>query len=401
MFSLTQLLPYDLSSRKNGALRSSLKEYQALVRAALQTIHAIQHRDYEKLDSLVGENACEIRAIWLCLQFSEISTNHSFSQDTLLEALNRINTLLEPLALNGLMRSDQSFQSVIEEHNLNIDFSTADFILIISFLLSEMKTTIPNEEHISTIFRIENASPKHLKRYGDVSTSFSLNLISKLRKMLAGISVQFVRKQAFALQDPLLVAMVSDQLTVVHNALPCIPMFWTYKTVLATAQQNQIPIILHAKFLKKSGEGYVQIDEEKLFYQVDENGIYQPVHPDPSDLDQAACIVQGIACIDEDSWSKSEWVSVMSGKSVIDVILAGAADHRQYPDPALDHMFENTQDPEYRIYQQRALAEGFAAKNPSTFFIQHVYAALASKVFSCEEGIFEAPIYASNTVGIL
>lgn len=297
------------------------------------------------------------------------------------------------------MRSDQSFQSVIEEHKLNIYFSHSAIILIISFLLSEMKTVDIDEKHISTIFRIEHTAPKHLKRYGDVSTSFSINLVNNLRKMLAKATVEFVRQQALAMEDLQLIVMASDAFTVTHNGLPCIPMFWACKTVLATAQHNQIPIILHAKFLKKSGEGYVQIDEEKLFYQVDETGTYQSVHP--SDLDRAACIVQGIACINEDSWSKSEWTAEMSAKSVIDVILAGAADHRQYPDPALDHMFENTQDPEYRIYQQRALAEGFAAENPSTFFIQHVYAALASKVFSCEEGIFEAPAYASTTVGIL
>ncbi|MBS0652099.1 MAG: hypothetical protein JSR39_01085 [Verrucomicrobia bacterium] len=382
MLYLSELLPYELDSKKNGSLRSSLKEYQALINAATQAVQAVHNRDYQKFDSLVGENACEIRAIWLCQLVSSISQNINCLERDLLEVLNRLEGLLEHSSLDALMRSEQTFQTIVQSNNLQISVSYNELILIVSFLLSEMKAVKCSNESIPTIFRVENAAPKNLKRYGDVSTSFALNLISKLRKTLAAASVQFVREKAFALQDADLIAKVSDEFTFVHNALPCIPMFWTYKTLLSTAQQESIPLVIYAKFLEKNGEEYSLVDEEKLFYAVGRDGAYRQVQPTAADLEKPACIIQGIAVVDRNSWSKSEWKARMSEKSVIDVVLAGAADHRQYPDAALDSLFDDVEDRAYSAYKQHALNEGFAVENPSTFFIQHVYAALTGNLIT-------------------
>lgn len=382
---LSNMLPYDLDSKKNGNLRSSLKEYQALIKAARQAIQALKRSDYQKFDSLVGENACEIRAIWLCQLVMNINETMNRLEKDLLKVGDQLENLLEQSKIDALMRSEQSFQTVIEHNNLNIPISDNELIIIISFLLSEMKAVKSYEEHIPTIFRVESAAPKNLKRYGEVSNSFALNLISKLRKTLAAASVQYVREKAFALQDADLITMVSDSFTLVHNALPCIPMYWTYQTVLATAQQEGIPIIIHAKFIQKNGEEYSLVDEEKLFYEVGPDGTYRQVQPTTADLEKPACIIQGIATIDLATWSKSEWKARMRNTSVIDVILAGAADHRQYPDAALDSLFDAIEDRQYTAYKQLALKEGFAAENPTTFFIQHVYASLTSNFFSPAE----------------
>lgn len=60
----------------------------------------------------------------------------------------------------------------------------------------------------------------------------------------------------------------------------------------------------------------------------------------------------------------------------IDVILAGAADHRQY----LTQDTASIEDEEFNRYRQMAREEGFALTNPTTFFIQHVYATVIGQL---------------------
>ena len=55
------------------------------------------------------------------------------------------------------------------------------------------------------------------------------------------------------------------------------------------------------------------------------------------------------------------------------VILAGAADHRQYPDSEEDRRIEVLGDEEFESYRTLARSSGYALENPSIFFIQHVY----------------------------
>ncbi|MBS0620639.1 MAG: hypothetical protein JSS61_04170 [Verrucomicrobia bacterium] len=61
-------------------------------------------------------------------------------------------------------------------------------------------------------------------------------------------------------------------------------------------------------------------------------------------------------------------------------ILAGAADHRQYPDPKEDRRIEELEDGEFESYRKMARASGYALENPSTFFIQHVYPITVGKL---------------------
>lgn len=70
--------------------------------------------------------------------------------------------------------------------------------------------------------------------------------------------------------------------------------------------------------------------------------------------------------------SKSIWKAAITTQK-LGVILAGAADHRQYPDPEEDRRIEVLSDEEFESYRTLARSSGYALENPSIFFIQHVY----------------------------
>ena len=65
---LSHLLPYSLESRKGRTLvLQSLKEYLFLLIAAEQALASFQLGKLTDFDALVGENACQIRAVKLAL----------------------------------------------------------------------------------------------------------------------------------------------------------------------------------------------------------------------------------------------------------------------------------------------------------------------------------------------
>jgi hypothetical protein len=243
-----------------------------------------------------------------------------------------------------------------------------------AYLLTEMKIVKSSDQNIDSIYVFEEAAPKNFLRFGDVSVSFARNLLSKLRRSLATSSVQFVRDNALRSQNRPLQRMVSEEFTLEQNTLPCVPMFWAYKTVLQTAQDEGIPIVTHVKFLNKNNETYTLVDQKALFFKSTPNG-YVMCEPNEADLDKPACVIQGIAVAAQENWTDR-----MQNIGIVDAVLAGAADHRQYPNPELDSLIHSQNDSEFEHYKALAKREGFSSENPSTFFIQHVYSSRVDNI---------------------
>lgn len=379
---LSQLLPYDTGSKKNASLQSGLKEYQTLLKALFESTTYMEERNLEKFDSLVGENACQIRAIWMAQLASQNPFDLVSLQNLITSASDKVEALLDHKTISALMRCDKTLKAVLETEHLDIPLNPQELFMIESYLLAEMKTVLSCDEKITSICRVESADPKKLQRLGNVSTSFARHLLSKVRRMLATASVHFVRDCANV--DASLARMVSEEFTTEQNTLPCIPMFWTYKTVLKVAKKEKIPLILHVKFLEKHSEEFSVVDEDFVFFEIGADGSYIPTQPDDEKLNKPTCVVQGIATPGKDGGvlTKTQWRASIKKHGVIDVILAGAADHRQFPDPELDHLFHSLNDCEYMNYRTLAKKEGFSFENSTTFFIQHVYTALAGSVLS-------------------
>jgi hypothetical protein len=303
------------------------------------------------------------------------------NNNQILEILKKIDSLLSSKAIDLLMRSERSLKNIIAEEHLDIFLTADEMFLLQSFLLSEMKTVSDTSKQFDSIYRIEASDPKKMSKFGDVSVSFARNLLSQLKRAVSTASVQFVRSCACRLQDKALMKMVSDQFTVLENTLPCTPMFWTYKTLLLAAQEQGIPLVIHVKFVEKESQGYTVVDEDCIVFQGDENTPFTEVDLSQADPDQPACVIQGIA-VSENGKGFAEWRALLKETSAMDVILAGAADHRQFPDQAQDALIEALNDEEYQNYKTMAKQRGFSDENPATFFIQHVYAACVGKIVS-------------------
>ncbi|MBI2809612.1 MAG: hypothetical protein HYX67_02100 [Candidatus Melainabacteria bacterium] len=256
------------------------------------------------------------------------------------------------------MKKGTPLQELLRDESLDLSLSNEQFFFIQSFLLSEIKTQKPPKDPLSLCFTIVSENKK-LKKFGDVSSSFIENLVSKTRQAVANTSVAFVQQQTLK-SDKLSPELVVNY----NNWLPCLPMFLTYQTILRTAQKEKVPIVFFAKLLGKDNE------ERCLFFKPFNK--YEEVVPYENDLSQPAIFVEGVTKLA----SKSQWKERMCQRT-IEVILAGAASHRQYPDAKEDERMEKLKDPDFERYRQIATNEGYSLENPETFFIQHVYPSTA------------------------
>lgn len=386
---LADLLPYDTAQRTGAGLRNGLQEYQMLISASLEAFRAFADRDFEKFNPLVGENACQVQAIWGIV----ISVYNLVCDGYVINRLNKslfaIKNLLLQRSIDKLMNSGISLMELLEREGLNIKLTFINLMVVKFFLLNESKTNVDNEGWMSSLFLKEiKCDAKKLQRFGNISIQFAKNLAKELRRSTAEASVQFVREIAKKMNDPLMCTMLSERFTVKHiGYLLCTPMFWTYKSVLHLAQTEKIPLILHTKFLEKEPDGYRVIDSDWLYFK----NLFKRTNPISVDdkaqdipVDEAAIIIQGVACVPstKNTNSKYQWRERMRARPIADVILAGAADHRQYPDVERDGLIRALQDAEYGAYKSLARSAGFAWENPSTFFIQHVYASTFQRFLS-------------------
>lgn len=371
---LSGLLYYDLSNQKYAALRKGLKEYKFLLQISSIALSNFQNGEFEKFDSLVGENACQIRAIKIALIASKNSYNFDDVNQKIIKLLEKVNELLSDSLINSNMHQGYSLNDLINKYELDVLLSSDEMFVIQSYLLSEMKECQPNTEFMISILRKERCSPSTLqKKYPEVSYSFLEKTAKKLRKLLSISSVEFVRKAASDLQDPNSIKMVADDFALEHNTLSCVPTFWSFKTLFSLAQKEMIPLIFHVKFLDQTECGFRVVDEEFLYFkQCQITKSYVEAESVDKDLLLPTCVIQGVVCPKEGQilHSKQEWKEKFKKNSVIDMVLAMGADHRQYPNPDQTIAVRNREFDHYKTFAKR---KGFSLSNPTTFFVQHIY----------------------------
>lgn len=102
---LSQLLPYDIDKIKRKHVRKALCDYQMLLNAFLEAINALKNGNLTKFNSLVGENSCHIRAIWIILIAEKSLVNLEALEKEIKNCLNKIDTFLLPKAITALIQS--------------------------------------------------------------------------------------------------------------------------------------------------------------------------------------------------------------------------------------------------------------------------------------------------------
>lgn len=372
---LADLLPYDLSKRVDGNLRTSLQEYRALLVVLKDATRALLHGDLEKFDALVGENACEIRAVKIASIASK-SLDHIATLGSEVEKIiQSVDRILTSDEIIKLMKKRESLLDVLRKNNLHVFLTPDESFAIDAFLLTELQDVRAHKEIIESLIEDSYAAPSKIRKYSNmVSNKFGKKLLAAARSRLSRASVNFTRAVAAESNDCALSFRLSEEFTKTHNGCQCTPAYWTFKAMLEKAKNDGIGLVLHAKFLKKEKQLYRVYEESRLYFapvRENQRSFYREVADGA--LVKTAWVIEGLVCESETEplLSKKEWEKVITDTTVERVILAAAAAHRQYPDTDAADLFSD--DQEYLKDKALANKNGFSIENPSRFLVLHAY----------------------------
>lgn len=375
---LTTFLPYNPSLFTTN-LKVKVNEYLFLVKNLLKTINLLKKDEFNQFDPLIGDNACHIRALKICMSFSNCLTSFLCSLSEIENVKNSIDNLIDrnEIPVQG------SLVDFLVKKKLTIELSNDELFIIGCHLLTIVKKFLPAKADRPLLLN-ETTTPLALKDLGvNISGQFSRNLVNHLRQFIASASVEYMRQEVrFVSCSEVASTMISSDQTFVHNKLQCISIFWSTLIMMERTLQLKIPIILTAD--QKASDNYRTINQTSVLLKPIEN-YYSKVDPKREDLDQVAIIIKGTSCRPySEQKSKQNWINELLKHQPIDLFLASSANHRQFPDPSQDYLITRYANPKFEEYRQKSIQWGCCLDNPSLFFIFHVYCQKIKNIFNVE-----------------
>lgn len=366
---LSQLLPYDPGVKKGVRLKDGLKEFHLLLTLAQGSIESFQKGTLKDFDPLVGENACQIRAIKIALITLHQTIDVRRLHDELAYSKFRVEQLLTTITNFGAI--EESLKDYLEKENLDICLNEDEKFLVKSYVLSKTKVEKPFNLEKPLV---ENASTdaKRIKAIGNVGTSFSWDFVKHLREKLSANSVNFVQKTAVQLNGCLDTSRLSDKYSILHNGLTCIPYYWTARVLLEQALISRIPIVMIIEQRAKDMD-YGTLHKMALYYDATESG-YKRTTRCSLDESKPALVLLASTCRNSHELpTPEEWEKELLNYCPIDLILAYSASHRQYPDESKESLIDASSDHNYTYHLNKAQEWGCTLNNPALFFLSHAY----------------------------
>lgn len=369
-FALSELLPYDPRVKSGVRLLSGLKEYFLILQASEETIECIKRGEIDNFDPLVGETACQIRA----LKIADILLNMRFNKETDCK-IKSAKEIIKKLIFNikTLESCSKSLYDLFIIEKLEIVVN-ADFMFMTrSYILSKVKLLMPQNPNES-LFDNLVTKPKLVRDISHVGVDYAERFVRKLRVDLSESSVSYIQELSKKLPQPhqLCVKLVSAQFSIRHIGLQCIPYYWTTQILMQHALIREIPIILLAE-QRASDKDYQTIKKAIIYFEATPAG-YRNIDYITPHLDKPAIIVCGTSNANSyELPNQMQWTQELKEHGITDLILAHAASHPQYPDKSKEAMLQNIEDSSYQYYKEKADVWGCSIKNPSRFFIIHIF----------------------------
>lgn len=368
-YLLSDLLPYDPQSKTGNRLASGLKEYELLLVVAEQAMESLAQGKFSCFDPLVGENACQIRAVKNCLIFAQYPVDFN----GLLKVIRATKEKIAFVAAQSPGDNDKevSLGKLLKNEGGELILTYSEMYLIKAFLLTIVKTgKAPKEEF--PFVKNEYTDIKKLKAIVSIGTMFAENLVKKVRESLSLFSVAFVRE--LVLNNPASDGTIinSDKFLVRHNRLHCLPCYRMTKVLMLQALHSRIPLVIIARQMAKD-KNYEILKEVLLCFKSTSYG-YEPRPLSSFSPHEPALVLLANACRNSHEFPELEyWKKELAEYNPVDLVLAYAAAHRQYPDVNFDYLVKQERDEEYNFYKSKAVEWGCTIENPSLFFLSHAF----------------------------
>ncbi|MBX9745072.1 MAG: hypothetical protein K2X08_07690, partial [Chlamydiales bacterium] len=321
-------------------------------------------------DPLVGENACQIRAVKIALILRNNPNLYQERLDSIQFVKNKVKGLLA--TSSNFRDCDLTLKDVLNKCELNVRLTDDDKYLINSYILTTTKVVQPFFKPDMPLVENAYTDYKKIKEIIEVGSSFSCELIKKLRKDLAEHSSNYVTDVANNSSCQKQSHLLSEEYLFVHNGLKCLPYYWATRALMLHAKKNQLPIVMLAQQLAKD-QDYKVVKNTQLFFISTPSG-YQKTCRSKINPNDPVIVLVGSTCRELSELPDLEtWENELLEQCPLDLVLSYAAAHRQYPNES--HMLSSIHlsDADYEYHKAKAKEWGCSMINPSRFFLTHTF----------------------------
>ena len=379
VFNLTQL---DMLFNKDfKQIKTAIKNFKLLIELTLDSIRDFQEGNYENFDPLVGDNACQIRAI-LYWEIASINNIQSELKNW------SIHLRYVSESLNSLKVDEEHSISLFNFFEMNkIDHKVHEivYLILLGYILTLSKKTLFGLEKNSNTGKIEFIGKERndvssiqnilSKIQNDVSKSFCENLIKNAKKELSVLSINFVKQKLFFMKPTheklRLEKMLNENVLIDSRGLHHAPFLPAMEILLEYMLKQQIPIVLKIKMIHADNakeKGVFSI----LYTVCPTNNIFVPITSrDKKNNQQPAFIIEALS-ISNRFPSQEHLLQELAKKSIVEIILSNFAAHNQYGG---NHKHINIPDSRRDTLKLKAEKEGFCIINPELSRIYHIYVA--------------------------
>lgn len=378
--SLREALSLDTKiSEEPKALQNRLDNYKGVVILAKEAIESYLKGVYP--DPLVGENACQIRAVLYC-QLAQDPTSIKDLTETVCKLDKMIGEGKDKGTLDSikLPKKKQSLSEVLEENKADIDIPETLKDKICWILYGHILTVTKDSKidiDKNSLSLIEALDYKKLP--SKVSSSFSKQLIKDSRKKISALSIEYLKKELESLPaDDMtsnLLTVVKEQVLVDDLEIQTVPMLPATMILLQALKAHNISIILRNRVIENGNEKDAK--SIRILYSPTGKDKQYEVVKDLSSIDKARPVVvlEAVSLTDKPSDLKTIEASIHK-IGVETILLAACAAHNQYggthksmvptPIKEIDEIRTSLTD--------LANKEGLSKENSEVCRIYHIYA---------------------------
>jgi hypothetical protein len=371
--SLAQLMLVNCTEKMaDKAVKTLLSNYSGLMGYTQVALRAFLMGDLP--DPLVGENACQIRAVL----YSHLSQDHEIVPE-----IEKVCEMIEknsgPLAKVVVGKTRLSLMDVLEANQLNIcvpnRISSTVCSILYGHILTVTKTSILSIKDIDVSLMESN----DIKLLAGVTKTFARDLIKESRRSLASYSINYLRSEVRSLPmspktEHLIEVMERDVLSD-PLGLQTAPLLPGMQILLASMKRRNISIVLRDHMRDRSNKEMRTV--VLLFNPTGQDGRYEAVENlGAVNKDQSGFVVEAVAISDE-SRDNKQLASSLITVGIETIILANCAAHPQYGGG--NKGVEPLLTEERECLKERAVKQGLCATNPELCRIYHIFAGLLSK----------------------
>jgi hypothetical protein len=325
-----------------------LKEiYEAILfshQSLYKTLEAIQNMKLSEFDGLVGDCACQIRALFVARFVQiELSRRSQIIECKALQAmlLEKIILLKEKRAqIDGSnllrpLKKPLSLEEVLKHDQLEVQVSKKLFIMNDAFFLNAAKSlqTVTQDVDGKKVFMVREITDE-TRVVAEVGPCCRVSMVIKeAKKRLAEVSVYFMQREGQALEDELTKKLLQNVKSIQgRKEISCIA---SVSVVFKAALQFDIPVLLKVRKARSVYENPRDPYDTILLFKPyeQENGTKSFVKAKcrKRDLDVPAIVIEAqrsdLSCQAE---TQEVYQRRLEQHDLLTLILLNAASHKQY-----------------------------------------------------------------------